>query len=72
LLQQSKPDEAAQYLLEGFAGMLSRKETMPAFERGRLLEACQSLVDPYQSKGKAEQAERWKQTLAELERAAGG
>jgi eukaryotic-like serine/threonine-protein kinase len=72
LLLQAKPDEAEQHLLDGFAGMQSRKETMPASERVRLREACQSLVDLYQSQGNTEQTERWTQTLVELERAAGG
>lgn len=66
LLQQGKVDAAEQHLLGGFAGMQARKETMPASAHRRLLESCQSLVDLYQAKANAEQAEHWKQTLASL------
>lgn len=65
LLRQAKLDEAEQHLLDGFAGMESRKESMDEKSRERLPEVCQLLVDLYQQKEDALKAEKWEQTLVE-------
>ncbi len=66
LLQQAKVDEAEQQLLDGFAGMHSQMDTIPAVGLVHLLDACQSLIDLYEDQGNAEQAKQWKQTLESL------
>lgn len=68
LVQQEKIDEAEQHLLEGFAGMDSRKDSMSKKSKERIAETCQLLVELYRSQDDAAQAEKWEQILAGLSR----
>jgi hypothetical protein len=69
LLGQKKYAEAEPLLLSGYEGMKQREEKIPAAGRPRLKEALQRLVQLYETTGRTDHADEWKQKLAEFEQA---
>jgi hypothetical protein len=54
-------------LLSGWEGINQRRDKIPAGNKSRLQDAAQRLVQLYESTDRAEQAQVWKQKLAEVE-----
>jgi len=63
LLGQMKQAEAEPLLLTGCQGMIDRREKIPAWEKRRLRDAVQSLVQFYDRAGKPDEAAKWKRKL---------
>jgi eukaryotic-like serine/threonine-protein kinase len=69
LLRQKKYAEAEPALLSGYEGMHQRETVIPPTDEPRLREASQRLVQLYEATDRPDQAARWKQKLAEFEKA---
>jgi eukaryotic-like serine/threonine-protein kinase len=67
LLRQRKYAEAEPLLLSGYEGMKQREDKMLAYDRVRLTEALQRLVQLYEETHRPDQAAEWKQKLAEVD-----
>jgi WD40 repeat protein/serine/threonine protein kinase len=59
LLGQKKYAEAEPLLLEGYAGMKEREDTIPPVGKDRLSEAVERLVQLYDAMGKKDEAAKW-------------
>jgi non-specific serine/threonine protein kinase/serine/threonine-protein kinase len=64
LAEQKKAAEAEPLLLSGYDGIFQRRAAMEAFNRPRLTEAGERIVQFYQSSGNTDRALVWKQKLA--------
>jgi serine/threonine protein kinase len=69
LLGQKKFADAEPLLLEGYQGMNDREKIIPPPGRPRLIAAAQRLVELYDALAQPDQAETWRQRLAELSKA---
>jgi serine/threonine protein kinase/Tfp pilus assembly protein PilF len=65
LLAQKKYADAEPLLLQGYEGMKQREASIPPLRKARLAEALERLVQFYQATGQKDQAEKWRQKLAE-------
>jgi WD40 repeat protein/serine/threonine protein kinase len=63
LLGQKKYAEAEPLLLEGYAGMKKRENTIPSVGKDRLSEAAERLVQLYDVTGKKDEAAKWRREL---------
>jgi tetratricopeptide (TPR) repeat protein len=63
LAGQKKYGEAELLLLSGYEGMRRREATIPAFDRFKLEQAGEWVVQLYQDWGKPEQAAEWQERL---------
>jgi non-specific serine/threonine protein kinase/serine/threonine-protein kinase len=64
LAGQRKFAEAEPLLLEGYAGLLERVKTIPAYDMGELTDAGERLVRLYEAWGKPAQAAEWRKKLS--------
>jgi hypothetical protein len=65
-LAEQKSANAEQLLLEGYRGMVQRKDTIPPSTRIRLSQALQRLVDLYTAWEEPVEAASWQKALDEL------
>jgi serine/threonine protein kinase/tetratricopeptide (TPR) repeat protein len=63
LLDQKQYDQAAPLLQDGFEGMKARETKIPAYNKARVREALQRLVQLYDAWGKPDQAAEWRKQL---------
>ena len=63
LLGQKKYAEAEPLLISGYEGMKAREAKVPAAGKIRITEAAQRLVTLYESWGKPEKANEWRDRL---------
>jgi hypothetical protein len=68
LLGQQKYEEAQPMLLSGYEGMKQREFKIPVFDKKRLKEALEALVQLYEAQARSDQAAEWKRQLEDFER----
>jgi hypothetical protein len=69
LCREGKYAEAAPLLLQGYEGMAKRTKDMPPYFRiERPREGLERLVRLYEATGSKEEAAKWRQKLAEIEK----
>jgi serine/threonine protein kinase/tetratricopeptide (TPR) repeat protein len=69
LLVQQKYVEAEPLLLQGYEGLQQRKATIPAYDKVRLTEALERLVQLYEAWGKPDEAAKWQKVFEEAKAA---
>jgi hypothetical protein len=69
LLAQKKYAEAEPLLVSGYEGLRDRIAKVPAFDKPRLKDAVQRLMQLYEAINQPEKAAAWNAKLAEFDRA---